>query len=216
MVLRLLSSRPGSFLVNCSPGRWKLLSQGRAHVRILSAGAWWVPEFGHPLTSPAGLRAAGRRGTRPSRGAGPGDRTAGGGCRKAWAGRPEAFVRTRHQMGREEGRASRSDGRLSTDLLPPLLLLHRGQTFWREEKILLKKRTKVFPVMSPMDKCLFDSVSAWGAGLPLRTRLFASEIKALCAVRCGPTNWGGGWGVSIWPFRERSDVCTWVSTAGRC
>ncbi|CAI9155292.1 unnamed protein product [Rangifer tarandus platyrhynchus] len=66
----------------------------------MSAGAWWVPEFGHPLTSPVGLRAVGPRGSRPSRRAGPGDRTAGGGCRKAWAGRPGAFVRTRHQMGR--------------------------------------------------------------------------------------------------------------------
>ena len=37
-----------------------------------------------------------------------------------------------------EGHASRSDGRLSTDLL----LLHREQTFWREEKILKKKKKK--------------------------------------------------------------------------
>lgn len=33
--------------------------------------------------------------------------------------------------------------------------------FWREEKML---KTKVFPVTGPLDKCLFDSMCAWGRG----------------------------------------------------
>lgn len=51
---------------------------------------------------------------------------------------------------------SRSDGRLSTDLL---LLV---QTFWREEKILLKTHTHTqnFSVTGLLDKCLFDFVCA--------------------------------------------------------
>lgn len=53
---------------------------------------------------------------------------------------------------------SRSDGRLSTDLLLRLL----GHTFGREEKSLLKThtRTQNFSVTGLLDKCLFDFVCA--------------------------------------------------------
>lgn len=105
---------------------------------ILSAKAHpGVLGLGHPLTSRV-TRAD--RGARPAGCGRPRKRSLG--CRKAGAG-PAAFESPRHQMGRGEGRASRSDGRLSTDLLLLLLV----QTFWREEKNFFKskqKRTKVF------------------------------------------------------------------------
>lgn len=55
-----------------------------------------------------------------------------------------------------EGPVSRSDGRLSTDLLL-LLLLHREQAFWREEKILKKKKKKnrSFPCDGPCGQMSF-------------------------------------------------------------
>lgn len=50
-----------------------------------------------------------------------------------------------------------------------------------------------------------------GAWLLLRTGLFPSEIKALCSVRCGPTN-EGEFPYGLSGSREGSDVCTLVST----